>query len=217
MLAASGCLMYAASSQRWSGACGWGQVDGARCNVRQDHRFDFMLPSAPWEPVGAAAGLAGWSLLVLATALVVLPFCLTGRRPHPVAVLAWIATSAAVADVGLATLRSGLTGEIVRPLTGDLAAGVWSLALPVLLVVAAVHSRAWVRAGAVSLFLATPLVAAFSYAIGPYDANPWWEAVSGAFTVAGGGCLLAAAIRDHQRNDAAAAAAPDPRQPALRP
>ena len=38
------------------------------------------------------------------------------------------------------------------------------------------------------------MVAAFSYAIGPYDARPWWEGISGAFTVVGSACLLVDAV-----------------------
>ena len=33
-------------------------------------------------------------------------------------------------------------------------------------------------------------MAAFSYAVGPYDARPWWEAVSGLLLVGAGLCLV---------------------------
>ena len=39
------------------------------------------------------------------------------------------------------------------------------------------------------------LVAVFTYAIGPFDAAPWWEAYSGDLTAIGGLCLLVAAVR----------------------
>ena len=64
---------------------------------------------------------------------------------------------------------------------------------PVLLVRFAVAARGWTLAAAVWLVLATPLVAAFSYAVGPYDAQPWWEAISGLLTATAGLCLLGAA------------------------
>jgi hypothetical protein len=59
----------------------------------------------------------------------------------------------------------------------------------------AVAARGWAAtAAAVSLFLASPLVAAFTYAIGPYDARPWWEAISGVLTATAGLCLLVCAV-----------------------
>lgn len=57
----------------------------------------------------------------------------------------------------------------------------------------AATARGWSLAAAVSLILASPLVAAFSYAVGPYDTQPWWEAISGLLTATAGLCLLAAA------------------------
>lgn len=194
LLVASGALMYAASWQRWGGACGWGQVDGARCSPLQDHRYDFVAPSAPWEPVGDAAQLAGWSLLVLAGAYLLLPWALTGRRPGVVAAAALLGSVVAVAAVGLATLRSGLAGSIVPPVASGLTTYVWVLVPTGLLIRFAVDSRGWRPASATFLVLATPFVAAISYAVGPYDAQPWWEAISGALTAVGGLCLLAAAL-----------------------
>lgn len=218
LLAVSGCLMYAASSQRWSGACAWGQDEGTLCNRLQDHRYDIVLPGEPWEPVGVAAELAGCSLLALGLAFLALAPALTGRRPHLVTVVASAVVSLSLVDVGLATLRSGISGVVVRPLSGDLGVTGFLLALPVLLVVLAVQSRGWARAAAVLLFLATPVVAAFSYAVGSYDANPWWEAVSGILTAAGGACLLVAgAFSTRQRGAAVTSTAPGPRRPALLP
>jgi hypothetical protein len=193
LLGGSGALMYAASWQRWRGACPWGDVDGALCTRRQDHRYDFVAPTAPWQPVGDAAQLAGWSLLVLALAFVLLPWALTGRRPGLVSAAALVGAVLALAAVGVATVRSGLAGTVVRPLSGDLALSVWLLAPPVLLVRFAVAVRGWPLAAAVWLVLATPLVAAFSYAVGPHDAQPWWEAISALLTATAGLCLLAAA------------------------
>ena len=45
--------------------------------------------------------------------------------------------------------------------------------------------------------MASPLVAGFTYAVGSYDARPWWEAVSGLLTVVAGGVLTAGAVRGH--------------------
>ena len=193
LLVASGALMYAASWQRWAGACAWGDVEGTLCTLRQDHLYDFVAPSAPWEPVGDAAQLAGWSLLALAVAFALLPVALTGRRPPVISATAVLVATLALGVVGAATLRAGLAGSVVHPIAYDLAVYVWVFAPPALLVRFAIAARGWPLAAAVSLILATPLVAAFSYAIGPYDARPWWEAISGLLTATAGLCLLVAA------------------------
>jgi hypothetical protein len=194
LLVLSGALMYAASWQRWGGACSWGQTEGGGCDAVQDHRYDFVAPGAPWEPVGNAAELAGTSLLVLALALVLLPWVLTGRRPGFLSTAALVAAVPALGAVGVATLRSGLTSDVVRPFPSDLALTVAFLVPPVLLIRWAVAARGWVlRAGSLSALLATPLVASFSYAIGPYDTQPWWEAFSGMLLATSGLCLFGVA------------------------
>ena len=211
LLVASGALMYAASWQRWAGACPWGDVDGALCTIRQDHLYDFLPPITPWEPVGDAAQLAGWSLLVLALAFVLLPWALTGRRPGVVSTAALVGVVLGLAVVGIGTVRSGLAGSVVQPFAFDVAVYVWFFVLPVVLVRFAIDSRGWALAAAVWLILATPLVAAFSYAVGPYDARPWWEAISGLLIATGGLCLLGAAAlrsRSPTRESAAPHASP---------
>ena len=64
------------------------------------------------------------------------------------------------------------------------------IGLPVLLGVLAASARGWARASAVLLIVASPLVAALTYALGDFDTRPWWEAVSGSLTVAAAVCLL---------------------------
>ena len=200
MLLASGALLYAASWQRWAGACRWGQDhDTFACNVRQDHLFDFLPPAEPWQPVGHAAELAGASLLVLALALPLLRTALTGRRPGAVAVTALLAATLAVIDVGVATLRSGLAEEVVDPVSDDLAFWLWLFVPLGLFVELSVRCRGWARVAALFLVLGAPLVGAFSYALGSFDTAPWWEAISGILTGAGGVCVLAVAARRPQR------------------
>ena len=58
-----------------------------------------------------------------------------------------------------------------------------------------VRQRGWPLAAAIALILAAPLVAAVSYAIGPFDAQPWWEAVPGCSP--DGGLVLQAAMPGH--------------------
>jgi hypothetical protein len=197
LLGVSGALMSAASWRRWAGACPWVDLttdfDGALCTIRQDHLYDFLPPTDPWEPVGDAAQLAGWSLLVLALAFVLLPWAVTGRRPGAVSTAALVAAVMALGAVGVATLRSGLAGSVVPTNYDDLAVYVWLLLPLGLLVRFSVAARGWPLAATVSLVLATPLVAAFSYEVGPYDAQPWWEGVSGLLTVTAGLCLVGAA------------------------
>lgn len=201
-LMASGALMYAASWQRWSGICPWGDDPDTRaCDLRMDHLYDFLPPAEPWEPAGMAPELAGASLLVLAVALVALPWALAGRAGVGT-VLALSVCVIAVIDVGVAVLRSGLADTVVHPWSGDLATWLWILALPVLLSWLAFLSRGWTAAAAVLLVLGSPLVAAFTYAIGSFDANPWYEAISGVLVAGAGACLVVQAARRSARQRA---------------
>ena len=207
LLAASGALLYAASWQRWAGACPWGDDEGALCTVRQDHLYDFLPPRDPWAPVGDSAQLGGASLLVLALAFLLLPWALTGRRPGPFSAVALVGAVAAMTAVGVATLRSGLAGVVVEVFASDLALYVWVLVPPILVARWTVAARGWAKAAGVFLVLATPCVAAFSYALGSFDARPWGEAVSGVLTVIGGLCILAdAAFAGRPRTRSAATA-----------
>ena len=196
-LMASGALLYAASWQRWAGACPWGVDQETRaCETRMDHLYDFLPPLEPWMPAGAAAQLAGASLLVLAVALLLLPWALTGRKPGLASTLAALATVLIVGGVGLAALRSGLHGAVVTPVAPDVTIRLWVLVPPLLFGYLGLRSRGWPSvAAAMLLILASPLVAAFTYAIGPWDAQPWWEAISGLLTCGAGACVLVEAIR----------------------
>ena len=193
-LLAAGGLLHAASWQRWAGACPFptGPETNA-CNVRQDHLYDFLTVVDPWQPVGSAAQLAGVALLLVAFALLIGPWALL-VRPGRYATGAMFASALTYAGVGTATLRSGLSGEVVEPFMGTAAFTLWFLVPTPLLVWAAIRARGWAMAAAVFLVLASPLVMGFTYAIGPFDANPWYEAYSGDLTALAGLCLLAAAV-----------------------
>ena len=200
-LMASGGLLYAASWQRWAGACPWREDQETRsCDTRMDHLYDFLPPQEPWLPAGVAAQLAGVSLLVLAAALLPLPWALTGRKPGLPSAVALLATVLIVMGVGLAALRSGLEGAVVSPVGSDVTIALWLLVPPFLFACVAVLSRGWASgAAAVLLILASPLVAFVTYAIGPFDAQPWWEAISGLLTCGAGACVLVEAIRPPAR------------------
>jgi peptidoglycan/LPS O-acetylase OafA/YrhL len=196
-LMASGGLLFAASWQRWAGACPWGgDRETEKCEARMDHLYDFLPPLEPWMPAGVAAQLAGASLLVLAVAVLLLPWALTGRKPGLTSAGAVLAIALIEFGIGLAALRSGLDGAVVSPVAPDITLLLWFVAPPVLFAHLAVLSRGWAsRAAAVLLVLASPLIASFTYAIGPWDAQPWWEAVSGLLTCGAGACVLVAALR----------------------
>ncbi len=171
LLAGSGVLMVAASSQRWGGVCSLASAVGGEltdaCALRTDHDFEFLPPVDPWLPVGSSAQLAGWSLVVLAVALVLLPWALTGRRPGHVTAVALAAAGLAALAMGVATIRSGASGVVVAPVLGAVTLQVWLLLPPAVLVVLAVGARGWARASAILLVLASPLVAALLLRTGP--------------------------------------------------
>jgi hypothetical protein len=205
MLMTSGGLLYAASWQRWAGACPWlGDQETQKCETRMDHLYDFLPPQEPWMPAGVAAQLAGASLLVLAAALLPLPWALIGRKPGLPFAVALLATVLIVMGVGSAVLRSGLEDAVVSPVGSDITILLWLLVPPFLFACVAVLARGWASgAAAVLLILASPLVASFTYAIGPWDAQPWWEAISGLLTCGAGACVLVKAIhRPARRRDA---------------
>jgi len=197
LLLASGALMYAASWQRWAGSCSTGGTLDP-CELRQDHLYDFLPPAEPWAPAGDAAFLAGLSLLVLALALPVLPWALTGRRPGACSAIALLLSEVALVAVALATLRTGLSGVVVDPALETWSVAVWFLGPPLLLARFAFAAHGWARAASVVLALSMPLVGSLTYAIGSYDTQPWWEAVSGSIMALGAFCLLVAATLPHR-------------------
>lgn len=193
-LVGAGALLHAASWQRWAGVCrSSAQADVRACDLRQDHLYDFLVVAEPWEPIGSAAQQAGVALLLVAFALLLAPWALLVRPGRYVSV-ALVVAALAYAGVGVATLRSGLAGEVVDPLLGDATFSVWLFVPTLVLIWAALLARGWARAAAAFWVVASPLVMAFSYAIGPFDANPWYEAICGDLTVIAGVCLLVAAV-----------------------
>lgn len=194
-LLVAGVLLHTASWQRWAGACAFPSgPETDACNVRQDHLYDFLVVADPWQPVGTAAEQAGAALLLVAFALLLAPWALL-VVPNPYVTVALVVAALAYAGVGTATLLSGLSGEVIDPLMGNAAFILWFWVPTPVIAWAAVRARGWTRAAAVFLFLASPLVMGFSYAIGPFDANPWYEAYSGDLTALAGLCLLVAAGR----------------------
>lgn len=212
LLGACGALLYAASWQRWAGACSFNQTGGRRCDARQNDYANVYPVFDPWEPVGNAAQLAGYSMLVLAVAFVLLPWALTGRRPGPITGVLLCVVVLVQAAVGVSNLRSGFAGSSVDPLFGETTIWVWFYVPFGVLVRFAFGARGWTLAAAIGLILANPLVSLFSYYNGSFDARPWYEAISGTFTMAAGLCLFAAAAlngRAQTSTSAATTGAPD--------
>ena len=199
-LMGSGALMYAASWQRWAEACLWWEVQGSTpfCWVVQDHKYDFVVPSDPWTPIGTAAEQAGLSLLILAAALALMPWALTGRRPGPFSALTLVVCVVSVGVIGRTTVRSGLAGEALPVPFEGLTVRVYFLVVAILLVRLTWAARGWSRAAGILLVLAMPFPGILIYGIGPYDANPWYEGFSGILSALAGACLVVAAFRKHR-------------------
>lgn len=216
LLVVSGGLLVTASWQRWHEVCPWGTDEEAPgCLSWQDHKYDFVAPSEPWVPVGSAAEVAGVSFLLLAVALVTLPWLAAPRpRSRTLACLVVASVLAALpyADVGVATLRSGLAGRPVD-LWGDAGSLLLYLLAPfgfcVWYAVAAARAPLQLAAG-VLLVLATPPFVIFVYGIGPYDSRPWYEAAPGGLTALAGVCLLLSGASRHWHRPLGAAPADPP-------
>ncbi|WP_345521546.1 hypothetical protein [Nocardioides conyzicola] len=198
-LAAAAALTFAASWQRWSGACPRGAFDTDACLPLQSHEYDFQVPSDPWTPVGQAAQLYGGALLALAVAALLLPMVLARPRQgwwRVFAVLVAVVPAASLALLGAVTLRSGQTGHVVSAAGAGLAFLVWCLLWPACLtaLAAAAPGSRPSRAVPVAVLvgLSTPIPALL--VVGPllsgytsYDTAPWSDAAAAPL-------LLAAAV-----------------------
>jgi hypothetical protein len=189
--------MEAAAAERWWPACSVGHYDTPACLRVQDHSYDFVLPMAPWVPVGHAAVLAGLSLLLLGAAVAALPLLLRPRRRPAYVWLLCAALGASQLLAGVSTLGSGLLGRPGQAFWAPFVIFVW-LGWPVALTLTSILMIGHVRRPGtgwllliVLLTASTPLVQAFltPAAIGytSYDMTPWSEAW-------GGACLLLAAL-----------------------
>lgn len=189
LLLASAALFVTAAAQRWWPACRRGLFDTDACLRLQDHRFDYLVLSEPWTPVGQAAQLAGVAMLLLAGAGAVLPFVLahgTLRLQVPTA----LAAAAAPAIQGVHAWTSGAAGQVQPSPASAAATTVWALAVPVALLAWAVryrasddgpHRRRWALALAVALTASTPvplvLLGPLVVGYASHDTAPWSDAV----------------------------------------
>jgi hypothetical protein len=193
LLVGAAVLVAAASWLRWASVCPIGRDWGtAACQTRQDHRFDMLPVTPPWDADPTWSLLAGLGLVLLGMALLLLPRVLPARR--------WQRSALVVATIGLlvegsAAALSGVLGRVVEVPVHALVVYLWVLALPVaLLLMIPGPAVAGPRRGLVlaALVLATPLpqvlfVSRFLVPYTSYDTAPWSDA-----TVVP--CLLVAAL-----------------------
>ena len=202
MLALAGGLWAAAAMERWWPACRPGELGSVACSLIQDHRFDYVAPSAPWVPVGSAAQYAGAGYLALAVAFAVM----AAGRPRAVVIPLGSVLAVSTAGVGVVTLASGVVERPVAPTAGVVAMSGWGLAGPLLILgLCALRTRpgrgpdpAWFMAA--FLLLATPIPGFLftpTFGHGSYDTVSW-DGMLGAImlVLAGGAALTSACLPD---------------------
>ncbi|OFE16319.1 hypothetical protein BA895_19270 [Humibacillus sp. DSM 29435] len=216
LLSGSGVLMIMASRERWWPACRLGDFDAPDCLTLQDHRFDFLPPTEPWVPVGAAAQVGAGSMVLLSLALLFLPWLLGGAQRPVVTLLVGAVLVAPLLTLAVMTGRSGLSGRVVAGPGLEWVYWLWILTPIALLLMVFAFQIADPRPGIEWRLLVVGLVSV-STPLGEffiagallglsYDTTPWSEAVSGVFLVAAG-LALWPAIRSRS---AAQIAVPSP-------
>jgi hypothetical protein len=196
LMVLGGAAWGAASVERWWPECRIGHLESSGCGRLQDNVYDYVVPSDPWVPVGAAATLAGvGGLLMGAGLLLLLPTHAVHREQRVlapvVAVLAFVTL-----HEGAATFLSGRAG---RPVEVSFLAGVrgpWELVVPFALAALVFRLRAtgtrwkgWDGPAplVVSLFLfyVSPFLELVFLPLS-HDAPPWSGAVSAMSMVVAG-------------------------------
>ncbi|MEO6414346.1 MAG: hypothetical protein ABIO48_17285 [Pedococcus sp.] len=207
VLALAGGLWAAAAVERWWPACRPGERGSLACTLIQDHRFDYVAPSAPWVPVGSAAQYAGAGYLALAVAFAVM----AAGRPRPVGLPLGSVLALVTAVVGMVTVASGVLERPVAPAIGVVAMAVWGLAGPLLILgLCALRVRprrgpdpAWFTTA--FLVLATPIPGFLftpTFGHGSYDTASWDGMLGAIMLVLAGGAALASACLPDVRSPA---------------
>lgn len=196
LLSGSGVLMIMASRDRWWPVCRLGDFDAPDCLTLQDHRYDFLAPTEPWVPVGAAAQVGAGSMVLLSLALLLLPWLLGVAHRPAVRLFVGAVLAAPLLTLAVMTGRSGLSGRVVEGLGLEWVYWLWILTPIALLHMVFASQNADPRPGMAGRLLVVGLVSA-STPLGEffiagallgasYDTTPWSEAVSGVFLVAAG-------------------------------
>jgi len=202
LLAASGIMTIAASRERWSPACGnW---HASACLKVQDHRYDYLPPSAPWSPIGDAAHYAAVAELLLAAAVLMLPSLLFPGRPVLTRAIGAL-TTLCILVIALGTWASAQAGQAVTTPALLPALAFLALAWPLGLITLALLSRAtpdrpgrrWRTLVLFSLLMASPVPQRF-LAVGPYDTAPWMDASAGCLILLAGCALWPAIAPDRE-------------------
>lgn len=219
LLAASSVIQFWASFERWIVA--WNSWDRDSAWV-EDHRFDYIAPSDPWEPIGDTALLFGIGYLLMVPAILALP--LAARRLRWLGIVAAIVAAAPFVYVGVHSAWSGRLGVPSPMADGDgmgfmtrlATAGL--VALIVLAIVLARTSRGWMTVAL--LIIPTTL---WGYLVGSltiaplfwevsYDTTRWSETVVAAWTAAAAIVTVVATVPPQRPREpaevSAAAAAP---------
>ena len=114
LLVASALLAVLAAAERWVGICARTTWRSDACWERRDRLYDQLLPTDPWVPIGHAAQLHGFSSLLLAAAVALMPAAL-GRRSTWWQALSVSVSALVLAAAGAIALLAGLTGQVVDP------------------------------------------------------------------------------------------------------
>ncbi|MGS0687345.1 hypothetical protein ACVBEQ_19705 [Nakamurella sp. GG22] len=200
----AGGLSIMAARLRWGPACSDG-FDNGPCVLLQDHRYDYLLPTQPWDPIPGAAELAGASYIVIGFAIALVFAAVRSviwvRMLQALLVLS-------VLLLGVTTFLSGRAGVPIEPATAVASwlMPLWMVAAPMALVVmftrwavgpedgGLLPALAWALWAGL-LVLATPLPEYFivSLAVGytSHDTTPWTGAASGVMVALAGIVVLA--------------------------
>lgn len=177
-------LQVLASLQRWVTASdSWSRTD----STIEDHRFDYFVPTAPWEPIGVAAALLGFAFLLLAVAIVALTLAI--RRSGAVSGISRLIAAVAAlpfAILGVHGLLSGLIGTpsflaaVASPwlsflcVVGLLAlVGLWATQSIVLALSALALMGNTIMGYLIAAFVIAPAITGYQ----SYDTTPWTETI----------------------------------------
>jgi len=199
LLVLSGVATIAAAAERWWPACPFGGFEARECLLLQDHLYDQVIPSVPWEPTGIAAELHALSLVLLATAFTGVALLVAGpgprRRVHAAIYVAHASVVASLLLLAAATWASGRADRVVLEAPYVAVLG-WAFGWPMVMMLAAIGEgmrrgpRRWLVVLLVVLMLASPLMqlmlapAIIGYL--SHDTVPWSEAVAGVMLVLAG-------------------------------
>ena len=209
LLAVSGVVTVVASLQRWGCRIGVFPAANNECGMREDHLYEYVNPGVSPVPLASAAELHGAGMLILAVAVLVLPWVLAGRWPGWMLTIAAVVVAAGVAASALPTLLSGLEREAVSLPNLWLPGILLLLGLPALLIVSAwratpgprrVQTARWTTVTCLSVANNMGITYFMSMVIFMYsswDMNPWTETIGGVLLVGAAVCLWLTVQRDN--------------------